>query len=111
MITAAESTVTHGPVDVRVTAETAELVGRGACIREADTDRVGGTDTSESKWVNGTGAGVDVYQISGHTAWPPPESSDTSNDIVPVLPAISNGCFGYIARLVTVSLSVTVSTT
>src|SRR5215470_5008245 len=55
----------------------------------------------ELKWLNGAGTGVSVTQNSGHEECGPCVSLETSNDTVPVRPAKSNGCFGYIASTVT----------
>ena len=43
------------------------------------------------------GTGFSVIQNSGQAAWVPSESAVTSNTTVPVRPAKSNGCFGYVA--------------
>src|ERR1700681_3551986 len=56
----------------------------------------------ESKWLNGAGAGLSVTHTSGHVACVPCVSLLTSKPIVPVRPAKSNGCLGYIAKTVTV---------
>src|SRR5579871_5939988 len=70
-----------------------------------------GTDAQLSWWVKGAGTGLSVSQNSGHAAWLPCVSLLTSNVTVPVRPAKSNGCLGYIASDVTVPLSVTASRT
>src|SRR5690349_5277956 len=49
---------------------------------------------------SGAGNGLSVITNSGQAAWGPCESAFTSKLTVPVLPAKSNGCFGYIARTV-----------
>src|SRR4051794_39132066 len=53
----------------------------------------------------GAGTGRSDIQNSGQAACEPCVSFETSKDIVPVRPAKSNGCFGYIARTVTVPAS------
>src|SRR4029077_21194850 len=64
-----------------------------------------GSAIHESKWLNGAGTGLSVSHTSGHAACVPCVSLLTSKPIVPVRPAKSNGCLGYIARTVTVPLS------
>src|SRR5271170_4833458 len=60
-----------------------------------------GFDTHESRCSNGTGTGRLLIQNSGHAAWKECVSLAMSNATVPVRPAKSNGCFGYMAREVT----------
>ena len=60
--------------------------------------------------MNGTGIGWSLIHSSGHVAWLPWESLLTSKAMVPVRPAKSKGCLGYMARAVTVPPSLTVST-
>src|SRR6202035_4593074 len=64
-----------------------------------------GSAIHESKWLNGAGTGLSVSHTSGHAACVPCVSLLTSKPIVPVRPAKSNGCLGYIARTVTVPAS------
>src|SRR5689334_2719768 len=59
-----------------------------------------GFDAHELRCSNGTGTGRLVAQNSGQAAWKPCVSLAISKDTVPVRPAKSNGCFGYIARAV-----------
>jgi hypothetical protein len=54
-----------------------------------------------AKWVNGAGAGRSVSQNSGHAECVPVESFDISKLTVPVRPAKSNGCLGYMANIAT----------
>src|ERR1700730_3397236 len=72
-----------------------------ACAAHRIPNPCWGSATQDPRCVNGAGTGLSVTHSSGQAACRPCVSLLTSNPILPVRPAKSNGCLGYIASTVT----------